>query len=87
MGGSLSQGFNEFEGEPSPQAWDFQGRVYRLNHDAHPSGRSRNPARHSATMMRFYSGQHRFYCGIDLHTTCLLISSLPKAKTWLARHS
>jgi hypothetical protein len=19
-------------------------------------------------MMRFYSGQHRFYCGVDLHT-------------------
>jgi hypothetical protein len=30
-------------------------------------------------MMRFYSGQHRFYCGIDLHTWTLSLCVLDSA--------
>src|SRR6266487_2403744 len=36
-------------------------------------------------MMRFYNGQHRFYCGVDLHTKtlslCVLDAEGGKAKT------
>jgi transposase len=30
-------------------------------------------------MMRFYSGQHRFYCGIDMHTRTLCLCVLDSA--------
>ena len=29
--------------------------------------------------MRFYSGQHRFYCGVDLHTRTLSLSILDES--------
>lgn len=29
--------------------------------------------------MRFYSGQHRFYCGVDLHTRTLSLCALDAA--------
>ena len=66
MGGSLSQVFNEVEGELA-SAWNLRSRMWRLNHDAGLS--STHPL--EAMTMRFYTGQHQFYCGIDLHTRTL----------------
>jgi hypothetical protein len=31
--------------------------------------------------MRFYTGQHRFYCGMDLHVRTLAICILDGAKS------
>src|SRR5207249_11871131 len=33
------------------------------------------------TMMRFYEGQHRFYCGIDLHARSMHVCILDQAGT------
>src|SRR5216117_591896 len=33
------------------------------------------------TMMRFYQGQHRFYCGIDLHARTMHLCLLDEAGT------
>src|SRR5262249_15479681 len=39
----------------------------------------RQVAFYSETMMRFYNGQHRFYCGVDLHTRTLSLCVLDAA--------
>jgi hypothetical protein len=62
MGGSLSQVFKQVEGELA-SAWDLRSRVSRLNHDA---GLSPTHPPEGMTM-RFYTGQHQFYCGIDVY--------------------
>jgi hypothetical protein len=74
MCGSSSQGFNEFEGKPPTQAWNLRRRSVRLNHDAGLS-----PTHPKEIMMRFCSGQHRFYCGIDLHTSTLSLCVVDSA--------
>jgi hypothetical protein len=50
--------------------------MYRLNHDAGSS-----PTHPKETMMRFYSGQHRSYCGVDLHTRTLSLCVLDSSGT------
>src|SRR6188474_1302277 len=76
MGGSPSQGLERVRGVSLDSAWDLRSRMYRLNHDAGSS-----PTHPKETMMRFYTGQHRFYCGIDLHTRTLSLCVLDSSGT------
>src|SRR3977135_1694115 len=45
------------------------------NHDA-GSGPGPMP---KETMMRFYTGQHRFYCGVDLHARSMYVCVVDQA--------
>jgi hypothetical protein len=38
-----------------------------------------SPAQLKETMMRFYTKQHRFYCGIDLHARLLAVCIVDQA--------
>jgi hypothetical protein len=49
--------------------------MWRLNHDA---GLSSQPSSGDHDV-RFYTGQHRFYCGVDLHTRTLSLCVLDSA--------
>jgi transposase len=42
-----------------------------------------NPTREEETSMRFYTGQHRFYCGIDLHARSMFLCLLDSQGTIL----
>jgi hypothetical protein len=53
-------------------AWIFQGGVYPPNHEA-GSGRLVTT---EAFDMRCYTGQHRFYAGVDLHARSMFTHAL-----------
>ena len=69
MGGSSSQGFNEFEGLASTQRG-----IFGAARNGSTTMQGLSPTHPKETMMRFYTGQHRFYCGVDLHTRTLSLS-------------
>src|SRR5262245_36999809 len=50
----------------------FSAKGVLRNHDA---GSARRPVPKEA-VMHFYTGQHRFYCGVDLHTRTLSLCVL-----------
>src|SRR5262245_26902658 len=53
----------------------FSAKGVLRNHDA---GSARRPVPKEA-VMHFYTGQHRFYCGVDLHTRTLSLCVLDHA--------
>jgi hypothetical protein len=63
MGGSPSQGFNELGDEPRLKRGIF--RTACIGPTTMPGS---GPAHPKEAMMRFYSRQHRFYCGYDRPT-------------------
>src|SRR5262245_57457507 len=64
------------------QTWKFQGEASLPTTMRDQGGPS--PRRHS--MIRYYSGQHRFYAGVDLHARSMFLHVLDdQGKTAFAR--
>src|SRR5262245_37053362 len=66
MGGSLSQVVQGIERPCEPSSQCLTGS---------------NPAQPPESMMRFYTRQHGFYCGVDLHARTISLCVLDQAGT------
>ena len=59
----------------------------RPSYGSHPTlVRAQAPTQTKETMMRFYTQQHQFYCGIDLHARLLAICIVDQAGAVMAQH-
>src|SRR5207302_8451614 len=74
-GGSLSHTWSGFRVVPYPSVGFRKGVP-----SDHGAGSGPRPAQETTAMtMRLYTGQHRFYCGIDLHARLLAVCVLDQA--------